>query len=475
MRKVRVYFYLVMRLLYSSVLIGLIFSTISCSSNQNNLSKSVPLDTAQAEAIFDFAYPLVLMQLSADIMMNNPLRPHSLPNEFIMFKELAKPENKAVVLGNRNTLYCVGWINLSKGPVIFEIPDMEDRYYVMPLIDAWTNTFESFGSRTTGQKSQKYFLVNKEFKGQVPDGYTKVVCPTNMVWITGRIEVDSEEDLPNAQRLQNQYKLMTYEESTSGKNPFSDYKTQYSALRVRKPVPFSLQMSAKKFYNLYLKTKADNDYLDADTAMQKLLTSAGFNDNIEKFKDLPDGVQDILEVGLEQKQKEYLDDFYKGKKQKSDWIFNLEEISTWGIDYSKRAYWAVWGLGANLVEDAVYGVSQLDQDLKPLNGNSIYKIHFDKGKTPKVGGFWSITSYNIEGYLEENAENRYSSGMNMPLKYNEDGSLDMYLSQKCPEGVSEYNWVPTPKEDYKILFRMYWPDQEILNGTWKISGIEKVR
>ncbi len=133
----------------------------SCSAPNEPLQylDDAAITGAQAEQIFDYAYPLVLMQITQDLMFTVPFRDKSHPNKFIMFNELAKPKNQAVVLGNRNTLYCVGWVDLSKGPVVFEIPDMGERYFVMPLLDAWTNTFASLGSRTTGQDPQKYLLV----------------------------------------------------------------------------------------------------------------------------------------------------------------------------------------------------------------------------------------------------------------------------------------------------------------------------
>lgn len=85
-----------------------ILSNYSCTSR--TLEEPVytsKLSTADAEKIFDYSYPLVLMRISQDLMFTVPFRDKSHPNKFIMFKELAKPENKAVVLGNRNTLYCV--------------------------------------------------------------------------------------------------------------------------------------------------------------------------------------------------------------------------------------------------------------------------------------------------------------------------------------------------------------------------------
>ena len=164
--------------------------------------------------------------------------------------------------------------------------------------------------------------------------------------------------------------------------------------------------------------------------------------------------------------------FYKGEAQTDAWIFNLERMGTWGVDYARRAYWAMWGLGANLVEDAVYGVSQLDVNLAQMSGDAVYRIHFEAKELPPTHAFWSITTYDNEGYLEKNEVGRYSLGSNHDLSYNSDGSLDIYLSSVRPKGV--VNWTPTPKEEFKVLLRIYWPDERVLAGGWSLPPIEKV-
>ena len=196
----------------------------SCDFFTDSTPKSYNSDAVisgqESELIFDYAYPLVLMQITQDLMFTVPFRDKSHPNQFIMFNELAKPKNQAVVLGNRNTLYCVGWVDLEKGPVVFEIPNMGKRYYVMPLLDAWTNTFASFGSRTTGQGAQKYLLVQKGWQGDAVEGYTTIEIPTSMVWITGRIQADSTEDALVAAKLQEKYVLKTLLEHKTGEDPY---------------------------------------------------------------------------------------------------------------------------------------------------------------------------------------------------------------------------------------------------------------
>lgn len=435
-------------------------------------TKKKALTSEQANSFYDYAYPLVMMKISQDVMLSSPLRKGDQLNKFIMFRKLAQPENTAVVLGNRNTLYCVGWVDLSSGPVLFEIPDMGKRYYVMPLIDAWTNTFESFGSRTTGQKAQKYFLTLEDYAGEIPDGYTRVSCPTSMVWITGRIQADNDKDALEVNKLQDQYVLKPYAVSLGQKNILADYKPSFQAMKVKKPVPFSLAMDAKLFFNTFFGMINKNHPLKSD---KNFLKDYPFmEEEFLSFNKLSEANQNILSEAVEERKAYFLDVFYKGSKQTSAWYFKIEDMGSWGTNYYRRAYFAVWGIGANIPKDAVYGVSQLDGELNQLVGENIYKISFPKNGTPNVGGFWSITAYNNDGYLEHNTTNRYASGSNMPLTYNDDGGLDLYLSANKPQGVHEYNWIPTPKGTFKILFRMYWPKESILDGTYQLPNIEKI-
>ncbi len=452
----------------------------SCVKDQTkDMSKKQDIETysiteKNAEALYDYAYPLVLMKITQDMIFTAPFRDSTHPNEFLMIKKLATPDFKAVVLPNRNTLYCSGWMDLSKGPVVFEIPDMGDRYYVMPILDAWTNTFISIGSRTTGQKAQKYFLVNKEWSGKVPAGYKKIVSPTNMAWLTGRIEVNGEKDALVVNKLQDKYVLETYTEKQGGKDPFVDYKEDFKAIWVRKPVPYSLKMDDDDYYDTFFKQRSYNSPLAGDTRMLEIMKKAGITKSTKNFDQLSENVRAKLAKALEKKQSAYLKDFYAGKAQTTPWIFNTNAMSNWGSDYKNRAYWAMWGLGGNIPKDAVYGITQLDFDLKQLKGEDTYLMHLNKDQVPKVGGFWSISTYDNDGYLEENDANRYVVGSMTGPKFNSDGSLDVYLSHDKPKGVLASNWVPTPEDEFKILFRMYWPKPYILNGKYKLPKLIKV-
>jgi hypothetical protein len=434
-----------------------------------------PISVAEAEAIFDYAYPLVIMKISQDLMRTVPLRPRTNPNHFIHFRRLAQPEQRAVVLGNRNTLYSVGWLDLSQGPVVFEIPDMADRYYVMPLLDAWTNTFESLGSRTTGQGAQKYLIARSDFDGAIPDGARLITSPTNMVWITGRIQADSAADAEQAAALQDQFVLMTLAERETGKDPFEGFEADFTFGKVGLPVPYSLRMDAAEFYDTFFQMWDLNKGPASDEDMIHLIGQAGIDlGATARFSELNQATQDVLVLGLKSKQTAYAEAFYNGTAQTQAWLFNIDPgMGDWGTDFARRAYWAMWGLGTNISQDAVYGVTQLDSELTPLNGQNTYRIRFEPDTLPPTNAFWSVTNYDADGYLERNALDRYSLGSNHELTFNPDGSLDIYLSNAPPDREA-VNWVPAPEHDFKTLLRIYWPHEQVLAGEWSLPAVEKI-
>lgn len=130
-----------------------------------------------------------------------------------------------------------------------------------------------------------------------------------------------------------------------------------------------------------------------------------------------------------------------------------------GSDYLNRAVVSAFGWGCNLPEDAVYPITKIDSTGNPLKGTHTYVIHFNKGETPPVQGFWSITMYDNAYYFYPNALNKLTLGPRTRLQYNADGSLDLYFSHVQPAGVAEANWLPAPHDDFILCLRMYWPKE----------------
>ena len=80
------------------------------------------------------------------------------------------------------------------------------------------------------------------------------------------------------------------------------------------------------------------------------------------------------------------------------WSLNTDTVGVYGDYYLKRAILAQQGLGANLVEDAVYPLNLGDESGQPLNGESKYTITLRRALSPPVHAFWSITLYDDDGF-----------------------------------------------------------------------------
>src|SRR5271167_714250 len=124
-------------------------------------------------------------------------------------------------------------------------------------------------------------------------------------------------------------------------------------------------------------------------------------------------------------------------KQVNGWTIPPKDLANFGTDYGVRAVVALIGLGANLPADAIYPTAFYDGEGRPLAGSFNYLLHFDQGQMPPASAFWSVTIYNAESFFVDNPINRYNIAGWMPLKYNGDGSLDIYIQQKSPGADKE--------------------------------------
>jgi hypothetical protein len=155
------------------------------------------------------------------------------------------------------------------------------------------------------------------------------------------------------------------------------------------------------------------------------------------------------------------------------WSMNTDTMGVYGNYYLKRAIVAQFGLGANVPEDAIYPLNLSDESGKPLDGTSRYTLHFEKTALPPVNAFWSVTLYDLDGYQVANPLNRFALSSWMPLKYNADGSLDLYFQNESPGAEKEANWLPAPKTPFNLTLRMYAPKSEALTGKWNPPPVKR--
>jgi hypothetical protein len=101
-------------------------------------------------------------------------------------------------------------------------------------------------------------------------------------------------------------------------------------------------------------------------------------------------------------------------------------------------------------------------------------MHFEKSSLPPVRAFWSVTAYDQDGYFIANPASRYAIGDRDGLKFNPDGSLDLYIRSQNPGADHESNWLPSGGGLFNLTFRLYWPEDAILNGSWRPPALERL-
>jgi hypothetical protein len=395
--------------------------------------------------------------------------------QFIKLRQYPDASFRDVTAPNADTLYTTAWIDVGKEPWVLSIPDMKDRYFLVPMLDGWTNVFQVPGKRTTGTGAQTYAITGPGWKGSLPPGVKEYKSPTSMVWILGRIYcTGTPEDYAAVHALQDQFNLVPL--SSYGKpftppagavDPSIDMKTA-----VREQVN---RMDAVSYFTLLAQLVKANPPAAADAPelakFAKIGLIAGKDFDANKLD--ADFVKRIPQVAFDR----IMLQFKVGKSIKNinGWMFD-SEAGVYGTDYLNRAFVTAIGLGANRIQDAVYPTSLKDAEGKAYNGANKYVVHFPKGQLPPVRGFWSITMYDANYFFVANPINRYSISARQNLKANSDGSVDLYIQNQSPGTDKESNWLPAPKDKFILMLRMYWPSEKsptIINGSWKPPAVKK--
>src|SRR5262245_17371149 len=164
-----------------------------------------------ARDAYVYAYPIVTMDVSMRQSTNVPdakTIPLRAPiNQFAHARTYPRAEDRDVVRYNFDTLYSPVWLDLAPEPIVLSVPDTNGRYYLLPMLDMWTDVFSVVGSRTTGTKAGNFALVAPGWSGMLPDGMAKIVAPTPTIWILGRTQTNGPADYENVHKVQDGYKL----------------------------------------------------------------------------------------------------------------------------------------------------------------------------------------------------------------------------------------------------------------------------
>ncbi len=424
-----------------------------------------------------YGLPLVVFELtkrSATNVASPQPDAHAPVNQFGNMSKYPGADNHDIVRMNVDTLYSFATLDLTAEPIILSVPDTNGRYYLMPMIDAWTNVFASPGKRTTGTKAGNFAITGPNWTGQLPSGMTEYKSPTNSVFIGGRTQTNGPADYAAVNAIQAKYKLTPL--SAWGKPYTAPAGTVDANIDMSPPVEQLAKMSAAAYFELLAQLLKANPPPAADAPVVAQLAKIGLvpGQDFDLTKQDPK-VQKALDGVVQKTLAELQEAAKKAGVVVNGWNQLPHNLANFGTDYGTRAVVALIGFGANLEADAIYPGTYNDSDGQPLNGANRYTLHYEKGQTPPANAFWSLTMYDADSFFVPNAINRYNIAAWMPLKYNKDGSLDIYLQKDSPGKALESNWLPAPEGDFNLTNRIYWPKPEALDGTWKGSPVVKVK
>jgi hypothetical protein len=424
-----------------------------------------------------YGYPLILMNVTKDISTAVPARQGMKApiNQFAHASAFPDASFTDVVSPNADTLYSVAWLDLLHEPIILSVPDTDGRYYLMPMLDAWTNVFAAPGKRTTGTGRADFAIVGPEWMGEIPAGVQTIQAPTCMVWLLGRTQTNGKADYDAVRAIQAQYRLTPLSHWGKPYTPPTDMPVNPMVNAQVSPVEQVKAMNAANFFGWMCHLMKTNPPAVADADTVKNFAPIGIVPGQEfEIRSLDDavvrGLERSLTVGYDQV---VAAGNSPNAQMKNNWLM-MYDLGTYGTNYLSRAGVAWVGLGANLAQDAIYPMTRVDRDGNLLSGNHRYVIHFDSDQLPPIHAFWSITLYNSRQCFVDNPLNRYAIGDRDPLIVNSDGSLDLYIQTESPGAEKEPNWLPSPEDSFNLIMRLYWPKPAVLDGSWSPPPITRV-
>lgn len=330
-----------------------------------------------------FGYPLVLMDATRRALTADPkMAP---VNAFAHLRAFPDASFTSVVSPNADTLYSTAWLDLRAEPMIVGVPDSGGRYWMLPILSAWTDVFSSPGSRTTGNGGGVYAVCGPAWSGSLPEGVERIDAPTALAWVIGRFNTAGPSDYPVVHALQDLMRLVPLSRFDPAGPPPVPVSPLPTSSPGGPPVKQVEAMDGPAFFTRLAELLPDNPPTTADRPAMERFGAIGLPTGQPWTPDLlsPEARRAMLAApgaGREALAQAKAALFATNTGGWSTMRGNGE----YGTDYTRRALVAQIGLGANLDADAIYPGARQDDHGRPLTGEHSYRIHFAAEQLPRL-------------------------------------------------------------------------------------------
>ena len=417
-------------------------------------SDDVLMTPGYAKAVGQMAYvwgwPMVNMfnrragitQAPQPALMNGviPVAPRG---RIAMLTGYVEPIQSFIACPNQDVAYGLGYFSLDVEPVVIQVPDFGDRFWIYAMYDARTDQFAKLG-KPYGTMPGFYLLAGPNWKGSIPAGVSGVIrSSTELANTVPRVFMeDTAEDRAAIRPLVNQivsYPLPEFD----GKMKTVDYSKLPSLGGAANTSGGETKWVVSETFFDQLGNVMDNvPPLPGEEALyaqfRQLLNVAAKDSAIK---------QALVDAAVETEQNviaPFLAWKHNGVSAGNGWNRSRNNAQ-WGVDYFDRTGTARSNLLDNKLDETQYFYTDGDSSGAPLDGNHGYAITFPAGQMPPVKGFWSMALYNKYDLFNPNELSRFSLGTkNKSMRLNADGSLTLYAGQKSPGKDKESNWLPAP-------------------------------
>ena len=388
-------------------------------------------------------------------------------NQFNHVREPNDPNSKTVVAPGANGLSSIAWLDLAAGPQVLHVPEVTDHYFVLALLDPYTEDLRNLGSAHNTPAGDYVVCGPGQHDAQLPAGTQRIDVDYMRIWVIGSTQLKGQGDVANVNKIQDGYTL----------TPLSKYRTDY-----RPPVPAQPNTTVKtydvpsglEFFDTLGRLLRQFPPPARDKDQLAAFATVGIGPGRTPSKDghlstnTLRGLRDAVAAGPAQIKTDTATEFQASAKKHNGYF--LGGFGTYGADYQLRAVVSVMGLGAFTSDQTIFAMALTDGSGQPLAGSNRYVLHLSQAPPAREG--WSLTVYDAKGALIPNSLDRYQFSNASALAKNADGSMDIYIQATQPADASQaQNWLPAASgQGFEIIWRLLAPEPGSINGILDGGG-----